>query len=220
MSSPAMSNYLAQKILNQLFRSTAFTFPTTMWVALCTVTPVASDTGTSIAIGATAGTGVEVTGTSYARVSYNPGTGNWSAASGSGAETTTNSNALTFPTAGGTWGTITGGAIVDNTVTVYSGKTFTNGSPTVNLASTTGLFVGDPVWLTDGTNTLSTSILSMVANTSVTLAANWTAATATGTGTLTDGGDMLFYFALSSSKTVGSGDIFQFSAANLSVEIQ
>ena len=219
MSSPAMSDYLAKKILNLAFRGTSFTFPSVMYVALCNTTPTFSDTGTSIAIGAAAGTGVEVTGTSYVRVEYDPGTGNWSTASGSGAETTSNSNAITFATAGGSWGTITGGALCDNTKTTYTGKTFTNGSPTVNLTSTSGLNDNDPVWLSDGVNTLSTTISSHVTNTSVTLAANWPFTT-TASGSLTDGGNMLFYFALNSSKTVGTGDVFQFSATNLSVELQ
>jgi hypothetical protein len=82
--------FLSQKLLNQIFGGTAYTFPTTLYLALFSVTPTVSTTGT------------EATGTSYARVAIVCNTTNWPAISGS---TTTISNgvAFTFPTAGGNW---------------------------------------------------------------------------------------------------------------------
>lgn len=82
--------YLSQKLLNQIFGGTAYSFPTTLYLALFSVTPTVSSTGT------------EATGTSYARVAVVCNTTNWPAISGS---TTTISNgaAFTFATAGGNW---------------------------------------------------------------------------------------------------------------------
>jgi hypothetical protein len=151
----AMSNYLENKLIDALFRNTSFTPPTTLFIALCTTTPVDSDTGTNLTSGS-GGTGVEVTGGSYARAELDPSTTNWANTqnSGSGASsgtngTTSNTPAITFTTATGSWGTITGCAILD--------------------ASTNG--------------------------------------------------NMLWFGALSTSKTVNTGDVFQFNANQLSVQI-
>lgn len=50
-----ISNYLATALLNQVFRNTVYTRPTTVYIALYTSDPTAADTG------------VEVSGSSYAR---------------------------------------------------------------------------------------------------------------------------------------------------------
>jgi len=111
MSSPAMSDYLASGLLNAIFQGSAFTFPTNLYIALTTTLAVSSDTGTKLT--ANTGTGVEVSGGSYARVQLNPSNTNWGAASGSGAETLSNTLAITFTTATGSWGTVVGGAVCD-----------------------------------------------------------------------------------------------------------
>lgn len=116
----AMSNYLENKLIDHLFRGVSFSAPTTLYIALLTTAAVDSDTGTTISSGG--GTGVEVSssGTNYSRVQLNPSTTNWAntqqsgtgVSSGSGG-TTSNSVVVTFPTATGSWGTVTGIAIVD-----------------------------------------------------------------------------------------------------------
>ena len=82
-----MSNYLENALINVTLRATAFTAPTTVYVALYTTDPTDADTGT------------ECSGTSYARQSVTFG------APSNGAST--NSAAVEFPQAGSSWGTIT-----------------------------------------------------------------------------------------------------------------
>lgn len=82
-----MSNYLENALINVTLRATSYTAPTTVYVALYTDDPTDADTGT------------EVSGTSYARQSVTFG------APSNGA--TTNSAAVEFPQAGGSWGTVT-----------------------------------------------------------------------------------------------------------------
>ena len=82
-----MSNYLENALINVTLRATAYTAPTTVYVALYTTDPTDADTGT------------ECSGTSYARQAVTFG------APSNGVST--NSAAVEFPQAGGAWGTIT-----------------------------------------------------------------------------------------------------------------
>ena len=125
-----MSTYLQDKVVNLSLRNTAYTAPTTVYVGLFT---------TSLTAG---GSGTEVSGGSYARVSAT------FTASSSGA---TASNAdITFPTATASWGTVTTIGIYDALTTgnllyftpldvnktIDSGDIFkiTSGNLTVSLA--------------------------------------------------------------------------------------
>jgi hypothetical protein len=81
------SNYLENALINATLRNTSYTSPSTVYVALYTSDPTDADTGT------------EVSGTSYARQSVTFG----SPSNG----VTTNSAAVEFPQAGGSWGTVT-----------------------------------------------------------------------------------------------------------------
>ena len=81
-----MSNYLENALINGTLRNTTYTAPTTVYLALYTSDPTDADTGT------------EVSGTSYARQAVTFG------APSNGA--TTNSAAIEFPQAGGSWGTV------------------------------------------------------------------------------------------------------------------
>ena len=81
------SNYLENALINATLRNTAYTSPTTVYLALYTSDPTDADTGT------------EVSGTSYARQSITFGSPSNGAS--------TNSAAIEFPQAGGSWGTIT-----------------------------------------------------------------------------------------------------------------
>ena len=82
-----MSNYLEDALINVTLRNTAYTTPTTVYVALYTTDPTDADAGT------------EVTGGSYARTAVT-----FAAPSGG---VTTNSADVTFPTCTLAWGTVT-----------------------------------------------------------------------------------------------------------------
>lgn len=115
----AFSNYIENKLIDHIFRAASYTMPSTIYVALLTTNAVAGDTGTTISGGT--GTGVEVSGSGYSRVAYNPSSSsNWTATQGgtSGASSgttgmTSNSTTITFASATGSWGTVVGVAVVD-----------------------------------------------------------------------------------------------------------
>ena len=125
-----MSNYLENALVNVTLRATAYTAPTTVYLALYSTDPTDADTGT------------EITGTNYARQSITFG------APSNGA--TTNSAAIEFPQAGSAWGTVTHIGIrdalttgnllyhtpLDTSKTIASGDVFriASGSLSVTLA--------------------------------------------------------------------------------------
>jgi hypothetical protein len=82
-----MSNYLENALVNATLRATAYTAPTTVYIALYTTDPTDADTGT------------EVSGGAYARqsVGFNAPTDG----------VTSNSANVTFPQATANWGTVT-----------------------------------------------------------------------------------------------------------------
>jgi hypothetical protein len=115
----AMSTYLEGQFITHMFRTGTFTKPTTLALALCTTTPIASDTGTLS--GGTTSTGVEVANSNgYTRVTYNPLDANWAAAVNG---TTSNSSQITWASATGNWGTVVALAVCDN-ITYSSGVLF------------------------------------------------------------------------------------------------
>jgi hypothetical protein len=81
------SNYLENALINATLRNTTYTSPSTCFVALYTSDPTDADTGT------------ECTGGSYTRQSVTFGAPSNGVA--------TNNTDVTFPTATGSWGTIT-----------------------------------------------------------------------------------------------------------------
>lgn len=88
----SFSNYLENKVLLHVFGGTAYTAPSTLYVALFT-----SDPGE-------AGTGTEVSGGSYARQT--------ATFTVTGA-LASNTAAIEFPTATASWGTVTYAAVYD-----------------------------------------------------------------------------------------------------------
>jgi hypothetical protein len=88
-----MSNYLENALINATLRNTSYTSPTTVYLALYTNDPTDADTGT------------EVTGNAYARQAITFG------APSNGV--TSNTAAIEFPQATGSWGTVTHIAIRD-----------------------------------------------------------------------------------------------------------
>lgn len=93
----SFSDYLENAILNHIFKVSAFTQPTNLYVALFTVAP--SDAG--------GGTEVSTSGTNYARKVAN----GWTTSS---AGATENSAAITFNQATASWGTIVAFGIFDS----------------------------------------------------------------------------------------------------------
>lgn len=94
MSTGIFSNYLENAIMNHIFRNTAYTSPTALYIALFTTDPT------------DAGTGTEVSGGGYARQSIafgEPSNGE-----------VKNSADITFPAATGSWGTVSYWGIYDN----------------------------------------------------------------------------------------------------------
>jgi len=81
-----MSNFLENALVNATLRNTSYTSPTTVYVALYTTDPTDADTGT------------EVSGNGYARQSV--------AFSSPSNGATSNSAAVEFPQATGSWGTV------------------------------------------------------------------------------------------------------------------
>jgi len=105
----AMSDYLENKLVDQLFRGQAAPTTTTLYVGLLTAAP--SDSGG----------GTEVSGGSYTRVTVTSSLANWAgtqaaastvASSGTGGQTSNNA-AITFPTPAATWGLVTHFGIYD-----------------------------------------------------------------------------------------------------------
>lgn len=88
-----MSNYLENALINATLRNTTYTSPSTVYVGLFTTDPT------------DAGTGTEVSGGSYARVAVTFG------APSNGVST--NSAAVEFAQATGSWGTVTHIGILD-----------------------------------------------------------------------------------------------------------
>lgn len=88
----SLSNYLETKILDHVFGGTAYTAPSTLYVALYTAAP------------GEAGGGTELSGSGYARQT---------AAFTTSGNTTSNSAAIEFPTATAAWGTITHVGVFD-----------------------------------------------------------------------------------------------------------
>tara|TARA_A100001515_G_scaffold77065_1_gene61186 strand:- start:145 stop:558 length:414 start_codon:yes stop_codon:yes gene_type:complete len=98
----AMSNYLENKLIDHLLRDTAFSAPAGMYVGL-----VGAYSASELEAGTLSG---ELSGGSYARVSVK-GDSNWSAGSTNGQ--TDNENNISFTTATGDWGYVSGLFLAD-----------------------------------------------------------------------------------------------------------
>lgn len=104
------SNYLVNKLLDDLMRATAYSPPSSKYLALYTSAPTAT------------GGGVEVpSGVGYSRVLITSNLTNWSGTQGAGSTTVSagdtgvisNNNIITFGAPTGDWGTITHWGILD-----------------------------------------------------------------------------------------------------------
>ncbi len=104
----SFTDYLENKLVDHLFRGTAYTAPATLYVSLHTAACSDSSVGT------------EVTGGSYARVAVTSGTTNWANTQNSGTGvssgtngTTQNLTVVTFPAPTANWGVVTHFGISD-----------------------------------------------------------------------------------------------------------
>lgn len=104
-SANEISTYLANKLLDLMFRNQAYSKPET-WIALATAAIEDSDDGSAMD---------EVSGGSYARVQVNINGGSsptWDLAADGALD---NTHAITFAAATASWGTVTSVAIMDST---------------------------------------------------------------------------------------------------------
>jgi hypothetical protein len=110
----AFSDYLENKVMLHVFGGTAYTAPSTLYLALYTVAP--TDTGG----------GTEVSGTAYARqtVAFTVTT-----------DTASNTSAVEFPTAGSSWGTIVAVGVFDQ---LTSGNLLAYGNLTASKTIASG----------------------------------------------------------------------------------
>lgn len=99
----ALTDYLENKLIDHVFRNTAYVSPTVFGVALFTTACSDSAAGTEVAVGA------------YARGALAPSLTNWAgtqaagstiASSGTGGQTSNNA-VISFPTPSASWGTVT-----------------------------------------------------------------------------------------------------------------
>lgn len=153
----AFSAYF-QTAIGNWFKGTAFpTAPANLYVALYTAAP-----------GEASASGTEVTGGAYGRQPVSVAAGSWAAPSASGnAQQTSNSGAISFPTATATWGTVVGWALYDAVTAgneVYYGALTSN--QTVNSGGTASFAAGQLVIQVGalGTNAMSTYLAQAIIN--------------------------------------------------------
>lgn len=104
------THWFEGQLLNHTFRTTAYTQPGTLYVALYSSAPNDDHTSGSP-------TGTECSGTSYARATIGTADADWTYTAGSGATAgkVDNTSAVSFATPGsGGWGTASHWGILDN----------------------------------------------------------------------------------------------------------
>lgn len=114
------SNYLELKLLDHVLKTASYTVPTNIYIALSTADP--TDAGSGIA---------EPSGNAYARTVMN----SWATAA---SRSTSNAGGVTFPTATGSWGTITHYAVFD---AITGGNMLGHGALTVSNSVVNGNIV-------------------------------------------------------------------------------
>ena len=129
----AISNYLQNKIIDQLLRGQAYAFPATVYVGLTTTAETAAAGGT------------EVVGGGYARVAVAASLADWAGTQGAGTTvastgtsgTTSNNAAITFPVPTAAWGQVVSLRVMDALTggnllffgALTAPKTINNGDP-------------------------------------------------------------------------------------------
>jgi len=137
----AASNYLEAALLNHTLTSTAYSAPSTRYVALFTNT--SGNAATNLQAG-TLTDEVTTSGSAYARQAVTFG----AAANSAGTTSSATNATVTFPTATAAWGTITHVAIMDAS---SSGNVLFFGAVTVSKSISTG----DTFQITSGNLTVA-----------------------------------------------------------------
>lgn len=121
-----MSDYLEVAIRKHIFKDTAYSKPTVLAIALFTADPTdANITANEVA-----------NANGYARVTVNPSSSaNWTEGSSTDGSVS-NTNNITFPTATGSWGTITH-------VGIYDSATYGAGNLLFSAALTSSKTIGN-----------------------------------------------------------------------------
>lgn len=130
---------LEQAILDHVLNDGTYTPPTNWFAALSTTTPTEAG-----------GNFTEPSGNSYARVSTSAST--WGAASGAAPAVKSNSTAISFPTATGSWGNVTHFGLFEaasgGTVQIWGALTVSqtvgNGQTPLFVAGDLTIKLGDP----------------------------------------------------------------------------
>lgn len=190
----AISTYLANKMLNHFLKTTVYTAPTNIAVALSTANP--TDDGSAI---------IEPVAAAYVRTICNV----WNAANAT-TGLVDNTAAITTVTATGSWGTISHAALFDlatpaNWVasTVYAlgafAKPVTQNGYHYEVTTAGTSAATEPTWPT------------VVGNTVVDGTVTWTCRRYAG--------NMLWYGTISPSQLVGSNDFMEWSAGSFDVTL-
>lgn len=139
LQATSLTDYLENKLVDHVFRGTAYSAPANTYAALFTA-----------ASGCDAGTVTEVTGGSYARVAISSATSSWKGTHGSttGASsgtngTISNASAVTFPSPTANWGTVTHWGLYDASssgnllicAALTTSKTINNGDAAPSFAT-------------------------------------------------------------------------------------
>jgi hypothetical protein len=132
-----LTDYLENKVIDHLFRGTAYSAPATLYVSLHTAACSDSSVGTEVSGGSYARVAVTSNGTNWANT-QSSGTGVSSGTSG----TTSNSAAITFPAPTGNWGTVTHFGVFDASTSgnqllcqaLTASKTINNGDAAPSFA--------------------------------------------------------------------------------------
>jgi hypothetical protein len=98
----ALTDYLENKLIVQIFRGQAYAFPSTLYYGLLTAAPSDGSAGTEVSGGGYARQGVACTLANFAGTQ---GAGTTTASTGS-TGTTSNNVAVTFPAVSASWGTV------------------------------------------------------------------------------------------------------------------
>ena len=135
----ALSDYFENKLIDQIFRAQAFSFPGTLYFALFTATPSDVGGGTEVAGGNYARVGVAC---SLANFAGTQAAGSTAASSGTSG-TTSNNGVVTFPTPNADWGRVTHWGVFDQLTTgnlllwgvLTNAKNVNNGDPAPAFAA-------------------------------------------------------------------------------------
>lgn len=206
-----MSDYLEDAIRNY-FKGTAFpAVPTDLLIALYTAAPSDSGGGTEV-----------TTGVGYWRAAM-PASGWTSGAAGTGQ--ISNTAAITFPTASGSWGTVTHFGVFDDLAVAGGGSTTLAADPALGatnfkVTAVTNFAVGDWVRIDSGANREYRKITAVGTSgsggTGIDVDGATTIDHANGVA-FVEVGNLLMWNTLGSSKAVGASDVVQFAAGQLAL---